>query len=254
MGWFVTIFIGVFVLAIVGAILNAQDNSTKRNGLAAGRDDAEVFVGDDGSYIMLDFERHTIGLGSRTAIGEATFGDIMTVEVVENGTVLTQTNRGSQAVGAAVGALAFGGIGFLAGGLSGSTHSQSNIGSIVLRIHLASRKLPSQDVQILGSSGKKGHDRNGILAKAGIEKANRLHSLVLQAMRLAAEGAVPKLSGPPVIAAPIQNAVQEPSTPAIRTEPQLAVDVVAPVDASAMSEVELRRRIDALKTRTSNPV
>ena len=167
MGLFLTIVIGAMVVAIIGAILNATQNSNRRKFLSAGRDDAEVFVGDDGSYLMLDFDRHTIGLGSLTGIGEASFADILAVEVVENGTVITQTNRGSQAIGAAVGSLAFGGIGFLAGSLTASTRSQNNIDSIILRIHVASRHLPSQDVLILGSSGKTGHEETGLWPRLG---------------------------------------------------------------------------------------
>ena len=254
MSWFFTIVIGAVVLGIIGAVVSAMDNSGKRKFLTAGRDDAEVFIGDDGSYLMLDFDRHTIGLGSRTGMGEAKFSDIMTVELLENGTVLTQTNRSSQAIGATVGSLAFGGAGFLVGGLTGSTLSQNNIDSIVLRVHVASRQLPSQDVLVLSPAGKKGHERNGILAKDGIEKANRLHSLVLQAMRLADEGAAPKISTPPIRAIPAQdNAVDIVPSFAQNTS-AIEADESHPSNATSMSADELRRRIDALKQRTSKSV
>ena len=91
------------------------------------------------------------------------------------------------------------------------------------------------------------------MAKTGIERANRLHSLVLQAMKLAHEGAAPKIFGPPVVVAPDQEIATPASTFTLNVsaieadEPHLSI-------AMSMERDELRRRIEALRKRTSNPL
>jgi outer membrane lipoprotein SlyB len=48
--------------------------------------------------------------------------------------VITSTDRGSQLVGAAIGGIAFGGLGALAGALSGKTNSRNLVNGLALRI------------------------------------------------------------------------------------------------------------------------
>jgi len=62
------------------------------------------------------------------------FRRVTAVEIVENGQTVTNTNRSSQFIGAAVGDLLLGGVGAIVGGLSGSTRSTSNVKSLHLKI------------------------------------------------------------------------------------------------------------------------
>jgi hypothetical protein len=65
------------------------------------------------------------------------FSDLVEVEVEKDGTTIQKTNRGSQVVGAAAGALLLGPVGLLLGGVTGSKHSEERIRELSLKIYVS---------------------------------------------------------------------------------------------------------------------
>ena len=108
----------------------------QRNLEGTGFDDFELWSNVDFSYISIDFgeEKITLGKAANDSIrhddyeSSYKFAQIAQVELISNEAVITSTNRGSQLLGAAVGGVAFGGLGAVVGGLSGSSRS-SEMGS-----------------------------------------------------------------------------------------------------------------------------
>jgi hypothetical protein len=74
---------------------------------------------------------------------------LLDVEVIENGTSITTTNRASQVGGAVVGALALGGVGAIIGGLSGSKKSESKVDDLRLRVVLGDRTRPEHVINLI---------------------------------------------------------------------------------------------------------
>lgn len=63
------------------------------------------------------------------------FDQLVAVEIERNGSALELTNRGSQAMGAAVGGALLGPVGLLIGGLTGSKRQEERIKTLVLKIY-----------------------------------------------------------------------------------------------------------------------
>jgi hypothetical protein len=154
---------------------------------------------DDLSFVGLNFDDRRIVIGSSGREGVYNFAQISGVEMVENNTTISQTNRGSQALGAAVGGLAFGGLGALVGGLSASSRSRGRLSGIVLKVIVDDNVHPVYSICFLRYFGKKGLDRNGVIAKQALSTAERFHAHVTNAMRRASRAA------PVLDAAPVQQ-------------------------------------------------
>jgi len=97
------------------------------------------YIGADGdSGIAIDEVQSKVCL-IRRARGcllhrEISYKDILSSELFEDGQTITKTARGSQAAGAAIGGLLFGGIGAVVGGLSGTQVQNSKVNRIELRL------------------------------------------------------------------------------------------------------------------------
>lgn len=79
---------------------------------------------------------------------EYAYGEIVAVEVLENGSTVTETNRGSQLAGAAIGGLALGGVGAIVGGLSGSKKSTTKVRTLSLKITVEDAVRPTHTIVI----------------------------------------------------------------------------------------------------------
>ncbi len=130
-------------------------NAAQQARLATQHPRAKFFVSQyDHSIMVIDFERQKIILGlAETLTGiEKTyesiydFSNIVGVEVRTDGNMISSTNRGSQALGAAVGAVAFGGVGAIIGGLSGSSTSQKQLKKLSIRVAVDDTERPSHEV------------------------------------------------------------------------------------------------------------
>lgn len=74
------------------------------------------------------------------------FGDILSVEIIEDGHTTIKTERSSQIGGAIVGGLLLGGVGAVLGGLSGNKNSKNIVTRIDLRITVNNMQKPVHDV------------------------------------------------------------------------------------------------------------
>jgi hypothetical protein len=92
--------------------------------LATSRDKGRIVVGTLASYI----ERDLLALSS--------------VSIEKDGQGLTVTNRGSQALGAAVGGILLGPMGFLVGGLSGSKTHKERVHQLALKVVIDDPDMP----------------------------------------------------------------------------------------------------------------
>jgi len=102
------------------------------------------------------------------------YKDILSVELFEDGTSITKTVRTSQIGGAIVGGLLLGGVGALAGGLSGKTETSGKVKRIDLRLIVNDTNAPLHDVAFMNVEGKK----EGIIYTQAIQVARRWHGIV----------------------------------------------------------------------------
>jgi hypothetical protein len=153
----------LFVAIVVGAAIfividKAKKTKAASDELHADFPDAKIHVSDDDqSYCVVDFSKSKIIIGLSQPRGGILnleqpyravydFSDIAAVEVQRNGTTIASTNRGSQALGAAAGALAFGGIGAIIGGLSGSSTQQERVRRISLVVKVRDQSQPLHNI------------------------------------------------------------------------------------------------------------
>lgn len=183
---FVFLLIGVVVIVAVFSSVRAQNKgyAVLKSRLSMQYALDEVFVSpDDLSFLGFDFVNKKVIVGNRTADFAYSFESIASVEVVRNGVMLSQTNRGSQALGAVVGGLAFGGVGALLGGLTGSTRMKERISELKLKIIADDTIKPVHTVTIFASKSKKGADPRNILLRPFLEQLDRSHAHLVNAIR-----------------------------------------------------------------------
>jgi hypothetical protein len=185
--WIVVIAIVVgIVLAVVGkGVGNRLATETMQRVQSKYKID-EIYVSTlDRNLIGINFSWHYVVLGSGNYDAAYDFTQIASVEVVENGVTVTQTNRGSQLLGAAVGGLAFGAVGAVVGGLSGSSRSRARLRGISLKVTVDDQLRPVHVISFLQSSDEKGLDPEGLVARQARERVDRVHAHILNAMRQA---------------------------------------------------------------------
>jgi len=94
------------------------------------------------SAVAIDEKRRKIYLMSGAQSGILGFDKIASSEIFESGASRIRTDRGSQIAGAAVGAVLLGPVGLVAGALSGSKTSKSELTTLELRIGIDDLKSP----------------------------------------------------------------------------------------------------------------
>lgn len=133
--------------------------------------------------VGVNFQDKKIILAVSAKVFFYNFSQITAVEIVENGVTLTQANRGSQLLGAAVGGAVFGGVGAVVGSLSGSSRSRAQLKSMYLKITLDDRANPVWLICFFSDATKKGSDPNGILVRSARTTLERVYAHVLNAIR-----------------------------------------------------------------------
>lgn len=143
----------------------------------------EIYVSMDRSFIGIRFDTSQLilgkGKGSDTAYK---FSQLTSVEVIQDGVTITSANRGSQLMGGAVGALAFGGIGAVVGGLTGSTRAVSNVRSLSLQVMVDCRVRPCHLI-CFADHGSSGYASDTPYLKIERARIERFHAHILNAMR-----------------------------------------------------------------------
>jgi ribosomal protein L7/L12 len=137
----------------------------------------------DHAVLGLNFAEEFILLGDRQTQRKFPFSSIVAVEVKENDATITQTNRGSQIAGALAGGLFLGGIGALAGGLTGSTRTRVSIRSLALKLVIDDLANPNFTIWFFKSLSEKGTSPDSILVTPQIKLMERIHAQLLNAIR-----------------------------------------------------------------------
>ncbi|MCQ1779424.1 hypothetical protein NOJ05_19635 [Neorhizobium galegae] len=167
---FLMLLIGGFAVFMITLVIIIDKHKTKRtaeqkSSLATRNDfNAEVIHGASfGNFgVAIDSTKQKfaiLGAGPEPKIFD--FSQLVAVDLQRDGQTLAKTNRGSQAAGAAVGAVLLGPAGLLLGGLSGSKTSVETIRKLALTIYVSDFTQPAYEIsffQHLGSGGAKPSD------------------------------------------------------------------------------------------------
>ena len=185
------VYIVVIGTVITGLVIGARKISNRDLAVASLKQRIvskyginELYVSSEfQSLLGFNFSAHKILLGSLNHEKQYEFSQIAAVEVVENGTSVTQTNRGSQLLGAAVGAVAFGPLGVVIGGLSGKSQSRGRVRGISLKVTVDDSVCPIYMISFLRYSSKKGLDPDSAVASSARQNVDRFHAHLVNAMR-----------------------------------------------------------------------
>lgn len=143
---------------------------------------ARVFISNWGDWLLvLDFEKQKIILGASNNSKKYDFADIISVDLCKNGATITSTNRGSQILGAIAGGIAFGGVGAIIGGLSGSTTSSEKIKQIAIRVTVEDVSNPSYEINFFRSP----EGLPETMLRQTMKEVDERHALIVNAMRKA---------------------------------------------------------------------
>jgi hypothetical protein len=159
---------------------------------------ARAHTAPDGTYLAVDLaaERVIVGRSTISPGGGMpydavyAFPQIASVELAVDGNTISRTNRGSQAVGAAVGAVALGGVGAIIGGLSGSTTTKDTVRRIGLKIISDDPQVPLHDIMFFRAIDQSRGDRmDASHVVEGRRIAEEFHAHLVVAMRAGARPA-----------------------------------------------------------------
>jgi hypothetical protein len=193
------IVIAVVVIAVIVGISQGQKVNDLRKELENEFPGAKVHVShNDNSFLVVDFETDLLVVGLQKVRGtilaqeqpyrsEVPFSGIVKAEVLKDGTQVASTNRGSQALGAAVGAVAFGGVGAIIGGLSGSSTSSSGTKRLSIQITIDDASKPIHEVTFYETERKKGGKRGEMFFDQGAQQVAEFAAHIEAAMRKASK-------------------------------------------------------------------
>lgn len=183
-----SVFIWIIVIGVIAWLVSQGIKLRKQHAA----EDA-TFVGEhqgwdiyrsahDRGVLALDHQGRRIAIGTITAHVERPWSDISAVEVEKNGQSITQTNRGSQVMGAAVGAVLLGPVGLLMGGLSGSKRHKERVNELSLKVLIDDRRAPVHRITFFRMSGN-GTDAQNRLLKGPASQLEHFHALIANAIR-----------------------------------------------------------------------
>lgn len=183
-----SVFVWIIVLGGLGWLIAAGIKVKKQQNA-----EDNTFVGEhsgwdiyksahDRGVLALDHDRKRIAIGTVTNHVERSWSDISAVEVEKNGQSITQTNRGSQVMGAAVGAVLLGPLGLLMGGMSGSKRQKERVNELSLKILIDDRSAPVHRITFFRMKGN-GTDAQNRLLKGPAGEMEHFHALVANAVR-----------------------------------------------------------------------
>ncbi len=161
------------------AMAKVSDN-LRGSGLSAG----DILVDDKGNNgISVNKQNKEVCLirqGRKTLIS---YRDILSSEILEDGETVTKTSRTSQIGGALIGGLAFGGVGAIIGGLSGSTTSSEKVSKIELVITVNDVSDPLHCITLMDLGYRVKKDNEDYMYKMG--DAKRWHGVIQVLIRQA---------------------------------------------------------------------
>ncbi|MBB5715836.1 SHOCT domain-containing protein [Sphingomonas aerophila] len=132
--------------------------------------------------LALDHANRRIAIGTVSNHIERPWSDISAVEVEKNGQSIIQTNRGSQVMGAAVGAVLLGPLGLLMGGMSGSKRQRERINELSLKVLIDDRAAPVHRITFFRMAGD-GVDAQSSTLKVPASQMEQFQALLANAIR-----------------------------------------------------------------------
>lgn len=184
------ILVVVGVLAIVGGVWGYSAHANRRDELAQHLRSIDSF---QAAYIHIDpMAMKAIAIdaaGSCVCVAVTTGKEIshrlipaskiIATELREDGESILVTNRGSQAAGALVGGVLFGGVGAAVGALSGKTTQKSNVRSLMVQVTVNDLATPLYEFEFLSHSVRKGD----LQYKNAIQQAREWHARLTAVIR-----------------------------------------------------------------------
>ena len=199
---FFVVVVVVVVLGVGGVLAAIMMGSTtvrRLKALGEAIDIAEAFdtthklLGVNGeNAVAIDEGRQKIAFFSREpGAGMArskrfNYRDILSSEIVEDGSQVTQTSRASQVGGALLGGLIAGPLGALVGGVSGKTTTSGEVSSLQLRIVVNDSETPTHSIELLASFLPSAvTKKDGAAYRATIDQAREWHDRISVLIRRA---------------------------------------------------------------------
>jgi hypothetical protein len=101
-----------------------------------------------GDAIGVNYDKRQMGFSSSGRNLILPFSSLVSVEIVENGSTVSKSSRGSQLLGAAVGGALAGGVGAIIGGLSGASASRQKVSKVSLHVITDSPDAPFFELKV----------------------------------------------------------------------------------------------------------
>jgi hypothetical protein len=193
------ILLGLFLAIIIAIWIYAVGKEAERQ-LRAEFPNAKIFVNKfKSNFIALDFDTSTLAVSTFILYDSSSipkkllylkydFSQIVKAEVIKDGVTIGTTNRGSQAAGAAIGALAFGGIGAILGGLSGPTRSEEKTTRISINIVVDDLEYPNHEIIFFTAPGNDGMSTRDVAVEVASKKVADFAAFIDAAIRKSQAG------------------------------------------------------------------
>lgn len=153
MGWMMHWLVVLIAAILLFALLNPRRKGPDRQETWAIADFSPSISFNSGTKdpsVAIDASRNKFAVSyPHSPIHIFDFSSLVSVEVLRDGQTITQTNRGSQMAGAAVGAVLLGPLGLLLGGLTGKKRSKTKITRLSLKLFTNDLVRPSHEIVFL---------------------------------------------------------------------------------------------------------
>lgn len=177
------IIVGLIIYGVVSGVKTANQHRMENETFTGKYRGWEIYISPHSrGVIALNHELKRLVVGTATSYRERSWSDLSSVEIQKNGQTLTQTNRGSQTMGAAVGAVLLGPVGLLLGGLSGSKRNSERVEELTLKVVVDDAKSPVHRVVFFKMAGN-GVDANSSMLKEPAKRLEHFHALLSNAIR-----------------------------------------------------------------------
>ncbi|MCF2445770.1 SHOCT domain-containing protein [Dyadobacter sp. CY345] len=188
MWWFILIVLVIIVFGLLVANYESKKKAERSGFLQSKLTNIENFKistqidGYGGSYIFaIDDSNRKIGLVTINNQTIVDFSDIIGIELIEDGNIISKKSITSTVSGAVIGGLLAGGVGTIVGGLSGSSTEKNQVSSISVKILLRSLETPSLNIKCFDSKAMT------IERKSSIETEGTIDSYIYQTCRINAD-------------------------------------------------------------------